>query len=273
MRFRLPGFHRTWRLPPAFCRAGTGVYTGTMPDLRIGCSGFRYRHWKEVFYPGSVRPDGWLKYYSTVFSTVELNVTFYRLPLARTFDRWYEETPPGFRFAVKGSRLITHLKKLQDPEEPLARFFERTLRLKEKLAVVLWQFPPAFRVDIRLLTDFLGMVEGYRVRNAFEFRNAGWIAREVGGVLRSHGAAYCLADRPEFLDDLPPTADFVYLRRHGAGGSHAGRYPGEALERDAERIRSFLQGGRDVFVYFNNDAFGFAPANAKELAEIAGPVR
>ncbi len=120
-----------------------------MPDLRIGCSGFSYKHWKEVFYPGDVRSNEWLRYYSNVFSTVELNVTFYRLPLPQTFDRWHEETPPGFRFAVKGSRLITHLKKLQGPEEALALFFERALRLREKLAVVLWQFPPSFRVDLR----------------------------------------------------------------------------------------------------------------------------
>ncbi|HEU5360670.1 MAG TPA: DUF72 domain-containing protein [Candidatus Deferrimicrobiaceae bacterium] len=244
-----------------------------MPDLRIGCSGFSYKHWKEVFYPGDVRSNEWLRYYSNVFSTVELNVTFYRLPLPQTFDRWHEETPPGFRFAVKGSRLITHLKKLQDPEEALALFFERVLRLREKLAVILWQFPPSFRVDLLRLKDFLGMLESSPVRNAFEFRNESWITEGVEAVLGRYGAAFCLADRPEFLDDLPATADFVYLRRHGAEGSYAGRYSRKALEKDAKRIRSFLKGGRDVFVYFNNDAFGYAPANARELAEIVGTVR
>ena len=244
-----------------------------MPDLRIGCSGFSYRHWKGVFYPADVPAKQWLKYYATVFSTVELNVTFYRLPLARTFDRWYEETPPGFRFAVKGSRLITHRKRLRDPREALALFFERALRLREKLAVVLWQFPPSFGIDIDRLTEFLGLLKEVPVRNAFEFRNERWITEEVEGVLRNEGAAYCLADRPEFLDDLPPTAGFVYLRRHGAEGSYAGRYSRKELEKDAERIRSFLKGGRDVFVYFNNDAFGYAPANARELAEIVGTVR
>ncbi len=244
-----------------------------MPDLWIGCSGFSYGHWKKVFYPGEVHSKEWLQYYAKFFSTVELNVTFYRLPPPRTFDRWYEGTPPGFRFAVKGSRLVTHLKRLRDPEDALALFFERALRLKERLAVILWQFPPSFGMDIKRLTDFLEMLQRYPVRNAFEFRNASWITGEVEGALRRHGAAYCLADRPEFLDDLPRTAGFVYLRRHGAGGGHATRYTREALEKDAKRIRSFMKDDRDVFVYFNNDAFGYAPANARELAEIMGPTR
>ena len=244
-----------------------------MPDLWIGCSGFSYGHWKKVFYPGEVHSKEWLRYYAKFFSTVELNVTFYRLPPPRTFDRWYEGTPPGFRFAVKGSRLVTHLKRLRDPEDALALFFERALRLKERLAVILWQFPPSFGMDIKRLKDFLEMLRRYPVRNAFEFRNASWITGEVEGALRRHGAAYCLADRPEFLDDLPRTAGFVYLRRHGAGGGHATRYTREALEKDAKRIRSFMKDDRDVFVYFNNDAFGYAPANARELAEIMGPIR
>lgn len=244
-----------------------------MTDLWIGCSGFSYGHWKGVFYPGEVHSKEWLKYYATFFSTVELNVTFYRLPLPRTFDSWYGETPPDFGFAVKGSRLITHAKRLRDPEGALALFFERALHLKEKLAVVLWQFPPSFGMDIERLTDFLEMLQRYPVRNAFEFRNESWITGEVEGVLRRHGAAYCLADRTGLLDDLPLTAGFVYLRRHGVGGSHAVRYPREALERDAKRIRSFMKDGRDVFVYFNNDAFGYAPANARELAEILRPTR
>ena len=245
-----------------------GGYPRAMPDLRIGCSGFSYRHWKKAFYPEDVPSKEWLGYYSTVFPTVELNVTFYRLPLPGTFDRWHEETPPGFGFAVKGSRYITHLKKLLNPEDALVLFFERAFRLKEKLSVVLWQFPPSFGIDIERLTAFLKTLERFPVRNAFEFRNASWITREVEGILRRYGAAYCLADWPDYLDDLPMTAGFVYLRRHGAGGNYATRYTRKALEQDAKRIRSFIKGGRDVFVYFNNDALGYAPANALELADI-----
>lgn len=244
-----------------------------MPDYRIGCSGFSYEHWKGVFYPPDVRSKDWLKYYASVFPTVELNVTYYRLPLARTFERWYEETPSEFGFAVKGSRLITHAKRLLNTEDAVALFFGRAMRLKEKLIAVLWQFPPSFGMDIRRLTDFLEVLRQYPVRNALEFRNASWITGEVGDILREYGSAFCLADQPTFLDHLPQTAGFVYVRRHGAGGSHAGRYPIAMLEKDAARIRSFLEGGRDVSVYFNNDAFGHAPANAKELTEILGAIR
>lgn len=238
-----------------------------MAEARIGCSGFNYGSWRGTFYPRDLPQKGWLGHYSTVFDTVELNVTFYRLPQASTFDRWREEAPASFGFSVKGSRFVTHVKRLKEPDEPVALFFERALRLKEKLSAVLWQFPPGFAFDRERFHRFLELLRQYPARNALEFRNESWMTEEVFRACREHGVNLCLADWPTFLDDLPLTADFVYVRRHGRGGNHAQGYSRIELRKDARRIRDFLDGGRDVFVYFNNDAYGYAPKNAGELLE------
>ncbi|OGW48748.1 MAG: hypothetical protein A2078_04970 [Nitrospirae bacterium GWC2_57_9] len=239
-----------------------------MPELAIGCSGFSYKHWKKVFYPADLPERKWLEYYSTVFSSVELNVTFYHLPSPAAFQSWYRDTPEGFTFAVKGSRYITHVKRLVDPAEPLKKFFEGANLLKEKMAVVLWQFPPSFKLNHPRFSAFLDRLERYPFRHAFEFRNESWIVSEVIDLCRDRGAALCMADSPQFNDDLPVTADFVYLRRHGQAASHEGSYSKGQLARDAARIRSYLKQGKDVFIYFNNDPHGYAPANARDLAAL-----
>ncbi|KAF0216250.1 MAG: hypothetical protein FD174_3704 [Geobacteraceae bacterium] len=236
-----------------------------MADMEIGCSGFDYPHWRGGFYPEGVPRSKWLEYYRTIFSSVELNVTFYRLPKPETFDKWYGETPSGFVFSLKGSRFITHLKRLRDPAEPLDRFFDAALHLGEKLKVVLWQFPPQFAANLERLSTFLELLARYPVRNTLEFRNASWLAADVVDLCREHNVGLCMADWPEFIDEPPVTADFVYIRRHGHGGDYAGCYSRDELGRDARRIRGYLGEGRDVFIYFNNDAYGFAPQNAREL--------
>jgi uncharacterized protein YecE (DUF72 family) len=239
-----------------------------MPEIRIGCSGFNYWDWKENFYPPDLPRRKWFEYYCTVFNTVELNVTFYRLPLAKTFDKWYKETPDDFAFSLKGSRFITHIKRLIDPEQPLELFFERALRLKEKLKVVLWQFSPGFKVDIERLQNFLKLLKKYRVRNTFEFRHESWMTDEVINLCKEHGVSLCMADWPEFIDDLPVTSDFVYIRRHGEGGSYATCYSMAELKLDAKRIKNYLKDKKDIFIYFNNDYHGYAPRNASELMEM-----
>jgi len=239
-----------------------------MPELKIGCSGFNYWQWKEKFYPSDLPQGKWLKYYSKVFSTVELNVTFYRLPLAKTFDKWHQETPRGFIFSLKGSRFITHIKKLIDPEDPLKLFFQRALRLKENLRVILWQFSPGFKKDIKRLKNFLKLLEKYPVRNAFEFRHESWITDDVINLCKEYNVCLGMADWPSFIDELPVTSDFVYIRRHGEEGSYATCYSKPALRKDAKRIKNYLKDRKDVFMYFNNDAYGYAPRNAQELMEM-----
>ncbi len=239
-----------------------------MPELRIGCSGFNYWGWKENFYPSDLPQRKWLEYYCTVFDTVELNVTFYRLPLASTFKKWHDETPDDFVFSLKGSRFITHIKRLLEPEEPLRLFFERALNLKEKLKVVLWQFSPGFKINIGRLKKFLKLLKKYPVRHTLEFRHESWITEDVIDLCRRHNVSLCMADWPEFIDELPVTSDFVYTRRHGVGGSYATCYSKAELKKDAKRVKNYLKDKKDVFIYFNNDAYGYAPKNAKELVEM-----
>lgn len=239
-----------------------------MPHVKVGCSGFLYDHWKGKFYPEELPRRRWLEYYCAKLLTVELNVTFYRLPEKETFSKWYRETPERFTFSLKGSRFVTHVKKLKYPVEPMDAFFTRADVLKEKLGVVLWQLPPNFKADIERLREFLEALRPHKVRNTFEFRDSSWINKKVISLLEKENASLCMADWPEFLNDLPITADFVYMRRHGAGGGYASCYSTEQLKADAKRIKRYMRQGMDVFIYFNNDAFGYAPRNAMELTEI-----
>ncbi|HTP64184.1 MAG TPA: DUF72 domain-containing protein [Geobacteraceae bacterium] len=244
-----------------------------MPDLFIGCSGFTYPHWRGGFYPEKLPQARWFEYYCSIFTSVELNVTFYRLLKPSVFEHWRLKSPQGFSFSVKGSRFITHVKRLMDPEGPLERFFDGVLGLGGKLGVVLWQFPPGFGRETARLEHFLTALARYPVRNALEFRDESWCTEETYGLCRAAGAALCMADWPSFINDLPVTAPFVYIRRHGRGGSYATRYSIDELERDALRIRKYLETGLDVRIYFNNDAYAHAPENARELAGILGEGR
>jgi uncharacterized protein YecE (DUF72 family) len=239
-----------------------------MPELRIGCSGFSYQHWRGLFYPENLGERRWLEYYSSIFSTVELNVTFYRLPRPATFDTWYKRTPSDFGYSVKGSRFITHVKKLLNPKDPLKLFFDGALRLQEKLKVVLWQFPPSHKANRERLVAFVRLLKKIPIRNAFEFRHESWIVPDIMDLCRDYNVSVCTADWPAFIDDLPVTADFVYIRRHGEGGSYATRYTKTDLKKDAARIKKYLKDRKDVFIYFNNDASGYAPQNARELMGI-----
>ena len=201
-------------------------------------------------------------------NTVEINVTFYRLLKKEAFERWYKETPPDFSFCLKGSRFITHVKKLKDVELPLSTFFNATAPLLEKLDAILWQLPPNLKLNMKNLEDFVENLKQYPVRHVFEVRHKSWLTKKVFNLLSDANIAICMADWPPFIDDLPVTADFVYLRRHGEGGSYATNYTPEQLKQDAKRIKEYLKLGKDVYLYFNNDAFAFAPKNALELKTI-----
>lgn len=227
-----------------------------------------YKGWSGVFYPEELPQKNWLSFYIEKFDTVELNVTFYRLLKKEAFERWYRETPGGFIFALKGSRFITHVKKLKDAELPLSAFFNTTAPLMEKLKVVLWQLPPNLKANLRGLEEFIKAIKVHPVLHAFEFRHESWINKRVFRMLSDSNIALCMADWPPFLDDLPLTADFVYIRRHGEGGTYSTCYTIEQLRIDAKRIKSYLRQGKDVYMYFNNDASGYAPKNVMELKGI-----
>ncbi|MFQ5882750.1 MAG: DUF72 domain-containing protein [Candidatus Methylomirabilales bacterium] len=235
----------------------------------IGTSGWSYPHWRGVFYPRTLPGEAWLNHYVTFFETVELNNTFYQLPETATFRQWYREAPERFVFAVKGSRFITHMKKLQETREASRRFLRRVAILNDKLGPVLFQLPPRFRCNPERLASFTDRLPT-RYRYAFEFRDATWFVPEVYVTLKTRGLAFCIFS----LKDLPCpeviTASFVYLRFHGPGAKYGGKYSEEELRVWAGRIRAWLKKGLDVYAYFNNDERGYAVANAVRLRELTG---
>jgi uncharacterized protein YecE (DUF72 family) len=234
--------------------------------VRIGCSGWSYQHWKGRFYPGRAPESGWLGLYAETFDTVEVNATFYRLPLRSTVAGWAARTPRTFLFAVKASRYLTHVKRLRDLPAGLARLEERIAPLREadKLGPVLWQLPASFRRDdVRLAETLARLPDG---RHAFEFRHPSWFDDDVYALLREHRAALVVADR-DGLPEAPwvDTAGWWYVRLHHGRAGRRGNYSPAELARWAERLRS--RSG-DAYVYFNNDWEGFAPQNAATLRSL-----
>jgi uncharacterized protein YecE (DUF72 family) len=244
----------------------------------IGTSGFVYKHWgNDVFYTPALPATKWFEHYCTLFGTVELNGTFYKLPEPSVFQNWYQRSPKGFRFFVKGSRYITHFKHLKNPQPSLELFFNAVAPLKEKLAGVLWQLPQPFKINVERLRVFLAAFrEISDTRLVMEFRHPSWFTDEVTAMLRHHGAVYCRADLPEFYEELkiPHTAGHVYYRRHGVGRqAYSGSYSDEALAAEAKEMKALLRKGMDVFIYFNNDIGGHAPRNALTLKKMIGGSR
>ncbi|NOZ64770.1 MAG: DUF72 domain-containing protein [Caldiserica bacterium] len=239
--------------------------------LRIGTSGYSYSHWKDVFYPATLPASRWLEYYGKFFDTVELNVTFYRQVKKEVFASWYKRTPDNFLFALKGPRVITHLKRLKDCEDSLKIFFENALPLKEKMGVVLWQLPPSLEKDIILLEEFCRTLkeEDYgRYLHAFEFRHNSWFREKTYEVLKKFSAALCIAHSRRWPLEEVVTADFVYLRFHGGTVLYGSEYSDKELGIWAKKIRNWIGGQKKVFAYFNNDYQGFAVKNALRLKEI-----
>jgi uncharacterized protein YecE (DUF72 family) len=235
----------------------------------IGTSGWSYDHWDGLFYPSGTRCNDRLKYFTGQFDTVEINNTFYRLPRPSVFETWERIAPNGFIYALKGSRFITHMKKLKDPKEPIAIFIERARLLKDNLGPILFQLPPRWRCNPSRLKSFIKYLP-QNMRFAFEFRDPDWFNEEVYGMLRKGDFAFCIYHMPDLESPVEVTASFTYIRFHGAGTLYSGRYTRGYLSRWADTIRGFTREGIDVYAYFNNDAYGHAIVNAKELIELLG---
>jgi len=240
-----------------------------MSQIRIGTSGWTYSHWKGVFYPPGLSERRWLEHYAAEFDTVEVNATFYRLLVESTFEGWQRRSPQGFVFALKASRAITHYKKLADCEQELSSFLSRADLLADRLGPLLFQLPPRYPVDPARLRDFLSLLPP-RYRCAFEFREASWLCQPVYKILGQHGAAVVRVSAPRFPDADVVTADFVYLRMHGDRTLYSSKYSEETLKRWADAIAQWAAAGRDVYVYFNNDAHGYAVEDARALRSLAG---
>lgn len=245
-----------------------------MPDAggrtyRIGCSGWNYASWRHgVFYPPRCPARLWLEYYARHFDTVEVNATFYRLPTVKTVQGWVDQTPDDFTFTIKISRYVTHVKRLRDLPQSLELFYARIEPLvrSPKLGPVLWQLPPTFhRDDERLAETLRRLPPG---RHCFEFRHASWFAPDVMELLREHGVALVIGDRPEVhgfqIREL--TADWTFVRFHSGTRGRRGNYSESELREWAARLRSWPVA--ETFVYFNNDWEGFAPHNALRLKEL-----
>ena len=232
----------------------------------IGTSGWHYDHWRERFYPKGLPKARWLESYAAHFPTVELNNSFYHLPSEKAFATWRDSSPEGFTFAVKANRFITHIKRLRDAAEPLANFLERARLLRRKLGPILYQLPPSMKRDDGLLEGFLSLLPP-DLRHAFEFRNSAWLDEGVFEILRRHNVGLCVFDMPDFTTPLAATADFAYVRFHGSASMYGGCYSEEELEEWVGKITSLGRGLEAVYIYFNNDAEGFAVANARTLGE------
>jgi uncharacterized protein YecE (DUF72 family) len=267
-------------------------------DLRIGTSGWRYTGWRGPFYPRELPEQEQLTYLSRQLNSVELNGSFYSLQAPASYRRWYAETPDDFVFSIKGGRFITHMKKLRNVETPLANFLASgVLALEHKLGPILWQFPEQLGFDDRFAAFFELLPRDTRaaarlarrsdssrvreaitevhvtrpLRHAVELRNPSCCSPEFMQLLREQDIAWVIADsagRWPCVDSV--TADFVYVRLHGEERLYGGRYSERTLSSWAKRIRAWATGGRDVYVYFDNDAEAHAPRDALRLKNKLG---
>ncbi len=239
-------------------------------EIRIGTSGFHYKHWIGTFYPPKTPASRILEYYLRHFDTVELNNSFYKLPSEQAFENWRDVTPPGFVFAVKGSRFITHNKKLKDPENALENLLPRAEKLGQKLGPILFQLPPKWGCNVERLEQFLQVLPR-RHRYAFEFREPSWHCSEVLDVLRKYNAAYCIYELAGFSTENEITADWTYIRLHGPGGKYQGSYPDDTLRRWAADITQWSRRLKAAYIYFDNDQAGYAASNALRLKQLLEP--
>lgn len=242
-----------------------------MAEAFVGCSGWDYRSWVGPFYPRDLRVADRFGWYAERFRTVELNATFYRLPAPSTVERWAEQAPPGFRYAVKVAQFATHRRKLREPASWVAHHLDRMERLGTRLGPNLLQLPPRWHRDVPRLADALDALPR-RHRWAVELRDPSWVHDDVLGCLADHGVALCIHD---LLPAHPweRTTDWTYVRFHGPHAPqdpYAGRYTGRRLWRAAERLAGWRDEGCDVWAYFNNDQAGAAPADAAWLRDRLG---
>jgi uncharacterized protein YecE (DUF72 family) len=235
----------------------------------IGTSGWHYEDWQNRFYPKELPKNRWLEFYASLFPTVEINYSFYRLPAENSFASWHAETPAGFIFAVKASRFITHIKRLKNTGEALDKFTARVKILKEKLGPLLFQLPPNMHRNDETLAAFTsGLPQGYKY--VIEFRHGSWFTGEVYKILQEHNVGMCVFTMPDFDSPLISTADFAYIRFHGSDSLYASSYTDTELSAWSEKITRLGRNLKEVFIYFNNDVSGFALNNAITLQTLLG---
>lgn len=231
----------------------------------IGTSGWQYGHWKGIFYPEELKYSEWLPYYCRYFSTVEINVTFYRDVRPSTFQKWYTLTPEDFLFSVKLSRQITHFKRLKVNKDLVISFIEKYATLREKLGIILIQLPPGLKFDSKLVDDFISLLDK-TYKYTIEVRNKTFINDNFFSILKQNNIAFCIADsagRFPYYEAI--TADFVYVRLHGSQRLYASEYTDEELRMWAQKLKIW---NKPAYIYFDNDFLGYAVKNALRLKEL-----
>jgi len=237
--------------------------------IHIGCSGWVYKHWRGILYPEGLPQTRWFARYAEDFDTVEINNSFYRLPSGDTFQKWRDQAPPGFCYAVKANRFLTQAKKLKECEEPLDRMMSAVRRLGDRLGPMLYQLPPSLKINLARLRDFLEIVPK-DVRNVFEFREKSWYVRDTYDLLDQYGASFCVHDMPGSTSERVAVGPIAYVRFHGGEGKYWGRYSDEGLLSWTDWIVDQARQGRSVWCYFNNDIHGHAIHDAHTLKSMVG---
>lgn len=250
----------------------TTVSTAPPGRIRIGCSGWVYRHWRGLFYPTDLPQKQWFARYADEFDTVEINNSFYRLPSGDTFGNWRKQAPPGFCYAVKANRFLTQAKKLRDCKEPLERMMRAVRHLGESLGPILYQLPPRMNVDVERLETFLKILP-QDVTSVFEFRNPSWYVPEIYSLLERHGASFCVHDMPGSASERIAVGPVAYVRFHGGEGKYWGRYSDEGLLGWADWLIGETGAGRPAWCFFNNDIHGHAIDDARTLKSMVGQLR
>ncbi len=243
-----------------------------MEQIRIGCSGWNYRHWRERFYPKGLPQRRWFAFYAEHFDTVEINNSFYRLPPPTTFDKWRMQAPSGFCYAIKANRYITQAKKLLDPEEPLNRMMKAVRHLKSRLGPILFQLPPNLGLNLERLEQFLEALPE-DATSVFEFRNRSWYVPETCDLLDRFRASFCVHDMTGLETERIAVGPIAYVRFHGGEGKYWGRYSDEALLGWADWMIEQAKKGRPVWAYFNNDIDAHAIHDAQTLKSMVGQLR
>jgi len=241
----------------------------TVSKVHVGCSGWVYKHWRGLFYPEGLPQKRWFERYSEEFDTVEINASFYRLPLATTFDGWREKAPPGFRYAVKANRFITHMKKLVGCDEEIANFVALARRLEHTLGPILHQLPPSLHKDMPRLEAFLKQLPS-DIEHVVEFRHKSWYDEDVLALLDRHGVGFVTHDLKGLKSPRWASGRTAYVRFHGTAGKYHGRYSDEALLDWTDWLLDQARSGKSCWCYFNNDIHGHAIEDARTLKSMVG---
>ncbi len=231
----------------------------------LGTSGYSYQHWKQRFYPKDLPQNEWLEYYAKYFLTVEINSSFYRFPYPNVLKAWYNKTPKDFLITLKANRSITHIKRLRNVKRLLNNFYSLADLLKEKLGCILFQLPPNFKIDTKILKNFLEMLPN-KYENVVEFRNNSWFCNEVYELLKQYNIIFCIVNSPSISTRFIKTSNTSYIRFHGLKSLYSSNYSDKELKDYAEKIKNLK--AKKVYAYFNNDFNTYAVKNCLKLKSL-----